>query len=109
MDPDRRRARPVPEPLDVDAVRVVAAGTVLFLVAFLVLLTFRGRLAEAGREEWIWTCLAGVVLGAVGIPVTVRQRSAARRARAEAADRPTAAERAAALGATPPPPPPDSP
>jgi len=74
--------KPVQEPLDVSAVGFVAAGTVLWFVGFLVLLPFRARLAADGHEIWLWTCLAGAGLGLIGLPLTLRQRSAARRARA---------------------------
>jgi len=77
-----RPDRPAPEPLDVDAARVVAAGTILWFVGFLVLLPFRDRLAAAGHEVWLWTCLAGVGLGLIGLPLCLRQRTRARRARA---------------------------
>lgn len=78
---DRPR-RPAPEPLDVDVVSVVILGTVTWFVAFVVLLPFRGRLADAGHGDWWWTTLAGWVLGIVGILVSRAQR-AARRAAAD--------------------------
>ena len=43
------------------------------------LLPFRGRLAEDGREVWVWTCLAGGLLGLVGLLLAIRARAAARR------------------------------
>ena len=82
--PDRAE-RPVPEPLDVDAVWPVAAGTVLWFVGFLVLLPFRHRLIDAGHELWLWTCLAGVGLGLIGLPMCLHQRTLGRRARTAAA------------------------
>ncbi len=54
------------EPLDVDGTRTVAVGTVLWLIAFVLLLPFYDRLAEHGRTWWLWTCLAGFGLGVVG-------------------------------------------
>jgi hypothetical protein len=74
-------ARPAPEPLDVDAARIVAGGTVLWFVAFLVLLPLHGRLVAHGHELWLWTCLAGVGLGLLGLPLCLRQRAAVRRDR----------------------------
>jgi Protein of unknown function (DUF2530) len=73
--------RPVQEPLDVDAVRVIGVGTVLWFVGFVALLPFHARLAENGHQIWLWTCLAGWVLGLMGLPLCYRQRAAARRAR----------------------------
>ena len=54
-------------PLDVSGVRTVTVGTVLFLVAGLVLaLFFRGWLEDTDREWWLWTCAAGFGLGLFG-------------------------------------------
>jgi len=74
-------ARPAPEPLDVDAARIVLVGSVLWFAAFLALLPFRSRLAGAGHEIWMWTCLAGGVLGLIGLPLAMRARAKARRDR----------------------------
>ncbi len=71
----RRPSRPTPEPLDVDAVNVVFAGTVLWAVAGLALLVFgRGWLADHDRTEWLWTCLAGFGLGLFGLEYCRRRR-----------------------------------
>ena len=70
-----------PRPLDVDGVRSVIVGTVLWVVALLVLLPFRSRLEEAGNGWWLWTCLAGVGLGLLGIEYTRRRRDAIARVR----------------------------
>lgn len=73
----RRPARPSPPPLDVDSVRVIGGVTLLWFVAFCVLLGLPG---VVGRI-WLWTCLAGWVLGLIGLLITrVQQRAAARRA-----------------------------
>jgi hypothetical protein len=69
------------EPLDVDGVRTVEVGTALWLVAFVALLPFYGRLQDAGRGWWLWTCLAGFGLGLFGLEYCRRRR----RARAGAA------------------------
>ena len=74
-------ARPAPEPLDVDVTKIVLAGTALWAVAFVVLLTQRDRLADAGREWWLWTCVAGVALGLLGALLASRARRASRRRR----------------------------
>ena len=95
-----RPDRPAPEPLDVDAARVVAVGTILWFVGFLVLLPFRDRLEAAGHEVWLWTCLAGVGLGLIGLPLCLRQRTTARRARAARVGSPT--ESALLADGTPP-------
>lgn len=64
---DRPPSRPTPEPLDVDAVPVVMAGTALWGVAALVLGLFaRDWLAAHDATWWIWTCAAGFGLGLFG-------------------------------------------
>jgi hypothetical protein len=62
------------EPLDVDGVRTVQVGTALFLIAFLALLPFYGRLEEDGRTWLLWMCLAGVGLGLLGVEHCKRRR-----------------------------------
>ena len=62
------------EPLDVDGVRTLAAGTIGWLLAFLALLPFYGRLQDLGREWWLWTCAAGVGLGLIGLEYCRRRR-----------------------------------
>ena len=78
------------EPLDVDGVRTVEVGIGLFMVAFVALLPFYGQLQQSGRLWWLWTCLAGVGLGFLGLEYCrrrrrVRQTRLVRRGAAEAA------------------------
>ncbi|MDO7868664.1 DUF2530 domain-containing protein [Nocardioides jiangxiensis] len=63
------------EPLDLDGVRTVEVGTALWLVAFLALLPFYGRLEESGRLWWLWACMAGFGLGLFGIEICRKRRS----------------------------------
>ncbi|MFT4083090.1 MAG: DUF2530 domain-containing protein [Nocardioides sp.] len=72
-------ARPEIEPLPADGVRVVEIGTLLWLIAFVALLPFYGRLSDAGRGWWLWTCLAGFGIGAFGVEWCRRRRDAAAR------------------------------
>jgi hypothetical protein len=62
------------EPLDVDGVRTVQVGTGLFLLAFLGLLPFYGRLEEEGHTWLLWMCLTGVGLGLLGVEYCRRRR-----------------------------------
>ena len=62
------------EPLDVDGVRTVQVGTGLFLLGFLGLLPFYGRLEESGRTWLLWMCLTGVGLGLLGMEYCKRRR-----------------------------------
>jgi hypothetical protein len=63
-------------PLDVDGIRTVEVGVALWLVAFVALLPFYGRLQDTGRLWWLWTCLAGVGLGLLGLEYCRRRRKA---------------------------------
>ena len=74
-DDDEPTQHEIGRPLDVDGVRTVGVGVVAFLVAFLALLPFAGRLADAGRLWWLWTCLAGFGLGLAGLQYCRRRRA----------------------------------
>jgi hypothetical protein len=63
------------EPLDVDGVRTVQVGTGLFLLAFVGLLPFYGRLEQQGQTWWLWMCLTGVGLGLLGGEYCRRRRN----------------------------------
>nr|WP_232284000.1 DUF2530 domain-containing protein [Saccharomonospora glauca] len=69
------RLRPTPElPTSVVSLWIpVIAGTILWLVAFVVLLIC------GVRGVWLWTTLAGGGLGLVGMGIMVWQRAASRR------------------------------
>jgi hypothetical protein len=69
------------DPLDVDGVRTVAVGTGLWLLAFVLLLPFYGRLEDSGRVWWLWTCVAGFGLGIIGWDYCRRRRRAKREGR----------------------------
>ena len=62
------------EPLDVDGVRTVEVGVAIWLVGFIALLPFYGRLQEEGHVWWLWTCLAGFGLGLFGLEYCRRRR-----------------------------------
>lgn len=63
-------------PVQVDTGRIIAGGTGGFAVAFVVLVAL--RLAGVGwvlqRPTWLWTALAGAVLGLVGLWIIGRHR-----------------------------------
>ena len=64
------------EPLDVDGVRTVEVGVALWVVGFVALLPFYGRLERDGHTWWLWTCLAGAGLGLIGLDYCRRRRKA---------------------------------
>jgi hypothetical protein len=57
-----------------NARRIAAVGTALWFVAFIVLLPFYGWLGRHGHRIWLWTCLAGWVLGLLGWALISRHR-----------------------------------
>ena len=59
-------------------------GTVIWFVAFVVLLFFIPTLQANDAMVWLWTCLAGFVLGLLGLSVYALQRRAARLGRRSA-------------------------
>jgi hypothetical protein len=64
------------DPLDVDGVRTVEVGTAIWLIGFIALLPFYGRLEDSGNDWWLWTCLAGFGLGLFGLEYCRRRRKA---------------------------------
>ena len=71
----RRPAKQAPPPLRVDTVRVVLAGTALWVVALVVLLVLGDRV----DRMWTWTCVAGIALAGVGLGVMRLQGQIGRR------------------------------
>lgn len=63
------------EPLDVDGVRTIGFGALLWLVAFVALLPFLPTLEDNGRLWWLWTCLTGSGLGLIGWEYLRRRRT----------------------------------
>ena len=59
-------------------------GTVLWAVIGLALLPFRHRLDAAGHSSWLWTCVAGFLIGFPGIAVMLRHDAQRRRRRTPA-------------------------
>ena len=69
--PETKRASP--PALEADTPRLVIVGTAVWVVALVVgLVTDRGG-------DWVWTCVAGIVLGVLGY--VVARRAARRTAR----------------------------
>ena len=52
-----------PPPLRVDTVRVVLAGTALWVLALVVVLLLGDRVDRV----WTWTCVAAIVLAGLGL------------------------------------------
>lgn len=63
---------------------IAVPGTAIWLLAFIVLLFFIPSLQQNGAMIWLWTCLAGFLLGLMGLSVYALQRRAARLGRRSA-------------------------
>lgn len=68
------------KPLDVDGVTAAIAGTIAFALGFVVLLFFRTQLAQNDASWWLYVCVAGSVMGLIGIAYTTKRRAAYRAA-----------------------------
>ena len=64
------------EPMDVNGVRTMTVGTIIWAVAVVSLLPFIGKLQELHHMWWLWTCLAGLGLGLIGLEYCRRRRNA---------------------------------
>ncbi len=73
--------REAPPPLEGNVVATVVGGTVIWFTLFLVQLPFYGWFADHDRTWWLWTCLAGGVLGLYGIWYVRRREATLRRTR----------------------------
>jgi hypothetical protein len=67
-----------PPAVEINARRIVAIGTALFFLGFLVLLAFYGWLGRHDHRLWLWTCLAGALLGVLGYSIMRRHRGEGR-------------------------------
>jgi hypothetical protein len=63
-----------PPAVQINTRRIVLIGTVLWFVAFVALLPFYGWLGRHDHRIWLWTCLAGWLLGLVGSALMLRHR-----------------------------------
>lgn len=64
------------QPMDVDGVRTMTVGTIIWGVVAVALLPFLGNLEADGRTWWMWTAVAGFGLGLIGLEYCRRRRNA---------------------------------
>jgi hypothetical protein len=67
-----------PAAVQINARRITAVGTALFFLGFVVLLPFYGWLGRHDHRIWLWTCLAGAILGVFGYTIMRRHRGEGR-------------------------------
>lgn len=63
-----------PPAVRMNARRIAVVGTVLWFVAFVAALCAWSWLSDHGHRDWLWTCLAGWILGALGTTLVSRHR-----------------------------------
>ncbi|SOD70433.1 uncharacterized protein DUF2530 [Jatrophihabitans sp. GAS493] len=68
----------VVEPVTVDSRRILTVLTGLWLLALIVLTAMWSWLGTHGHRDWLWTALAGTLLGLAGIVLAGRHRSEGR-------------------------------
>jgi hypothetical protein len=69
-----------PKPLDPPMVPFALAGIALWIVAALIMLPFRDKLADAGRGDWFTIAIAGALWGIPGLlTMVVHDRNRKRR------------------------------
>lgn len=70
---------PALPPARANLAHIVIPGTILWFVGFIVLLFFTDTLRRNDDMIFLWTALAGWVLGIIGLGIYFWQRAAARR------------------------------
>lgn len=66
--------RPDPKPVETDDRKAMLVGIALWIVALAVLLLFMEQLTAAGNLWWLWTAIAGLALGLIGLIYTHARR-----------------------------------
>ena len=66
--------RPDPPPLQTDDRRTVLVGTAVWAVLLVLAVVFRDRLDQDGHGWWLWTPVAGLILGLYGLRYVSRKR-----------------------------------
>lgn len=78
-EPERPQAKvPALPPRLIDPIPVIVGATGLWFVGFAILLV-SDLISGAPLRGWVWVCLAGGLLGLVGLSITLWQRRSRRR------------------------------
>ena len=71
------------QPMETNDLLIVAIGTALFGVAFVILLTMRTSLERSGHGRWPWIALSGMLLGLIGLVYCHRRQQSLSKVNAE--------------------------
>ena len=66
--------RPDPVPVRTDDRKPMLVGLVAWALALIAVLVFGSAIAPHNSGVWMWTCIAGLALGALGLIYTHRRR-----------------------------------
>jgi FtsH-binding integral membrane protein len=66
--------RPDPEPVETDDRKAMLVGMVVWAIALVVVLLLIEPLTAAGYLWWLWTAIAGLALGLIGLLYTHQRR-----------------------------------
>ena len=66
--------RPDPAPVKTDDRAAFFAGTVAWVIALAVVIVLLPALTADGHAWWLWTCVAGLVIGVIGLGWSVWRR-----------------------------------
>ena len=80
VDPQHPMKQQPVEPLSVDTLRVILAGTLVWAIALVATLAVPA-LHAGERSWWPWACVTGLALGAIGLIYVRRDRGNAASAR----------------------------
>lgn len=64
---------PDPEPASVNASLAIWVGIAVWALAFVAILLFSAQLPQEKLGWWPYTCLIGIVLGLVALPIVNRR------------------------------------
>lgn len=70
---DQRQLQ-TPPAVRMNTQRIVTVGTTLWFAAFVALLPCYGWLGRHDHRVWLWTCLAGWLLGLLGSAIMIKHR-----------------------------------
>jgi FtsH-binding integral membrane protein len=62
--------RPDPAPVKTDDRKAILIGLALWIAGLALVIAFSAQLTASGNSLWLWTCVAGLALGLIGLLYT---------------------------------------